>query len=80
MKESIQVNGEKRKQDVVGDAIGTGLIMFWEENVGVLKDGVGYHLGFMVHEYGSKKYLLMARDGSLATVIGDIGDIMPIDV
>ena len=61
VKEVIEVNGGKRKQDIsVADATATGLVILWE-SVGGLTEGASYHLvGFMTREYRSKKYLCMA--------------------
>ena len=57
---------DKTKQEVtVSDESGTACVMLWEENVDKLNQGECYQLkGFVVREYGGKKYLAFGREGS----------------
>ena len=67
----------KRKQLItVGNGTGVGLIILWEEHIGVLDEGVIYLLiGFLMRDYSCKKYFSMARDGYSMIICEDIGDV-----
>ena len=53
-----------------------GLVILWEEHIGVLEERAIYLLiGFLVREYSCKKYFSMAKDGCSMMVCEDIGDV-----
>ena len=56
VRDAVEVNGGKFKQDIsVGDLRG-GHVILWEEHIGSLQAGGSYQLaGFLVHEFAGKK-------------------------
>ena len=62
----FSVPGGKRKQDVVvADSTGVGKVTVWEESIGILTEQSSYSLkNLIVHEFVSKKFLSMGKEGS----------------
>ena len=81
VKKCTEVNGGLMKQDViVGDASGISRVTVWEENVGILKEGVCYKLsGMTVRIFNKKKYLSMSKEGCEIEEIDDIGDVETVE-
>ena len=45
VKPVVEVSSGIQKQDVViGDSTGTGLVTLWQEDIGILEEGIGYQL------------------------------------
>jgi len=49
----------------------------WEESIGILAEQSSYSLkNFAAHEFASKKFLSMGKEGSQIAGIEDIGDVV----
>ena len=61
----VFASGKTKQEVTVGDESGTACVTLWEENVDKLKQGECYQLkGFVIREYGGKKFLAFGREGS----------------
>lgn len=75
--EAVEVKKDLVKQDyVVADATGACRMTTWNENVGILEQGMSYELsGVIVRTYGGKKYLSVSKEEFQAVSIDDIGEV-----
>ena len=77
IEEPIEVNGGKRKQDIlVGDSSATTRFTVWEDEIRALKEKQSYQVcGVVVCEYRGTRFLSTSKDNSCIEKIEDIGTV-----
>lgn len=74
--DASKVKDLTKQEYIIADATGVTKIVTWEDNLGLLQEGLSYKLtGLTVRTFQNEKYLSIGMDGFGISEIDDIGEV-----